>query len=100
MWDLANALVAGEDPFPLGYSHLPKERIIHVHAKDCHMDGHTPMWGPLGTRSVRWKEQVAALLEDNYKGYISLETHWPGPGGNKLEASRICGWNLRGLAAA
>jgi sugar phosphate isomerase/epimerase len=100
VWDPANAMVAGEDPFPAGYASLPKKRIVHVHAKDCHMEGSKPIWGPLGTRRVRWKEQIAALLADNYKGYISLETHWPGPGGNKLEASRICGWNLRGLAAA
>jgi L-ribulose-5-phosphate 3-epimerase len=100
VWDPANSLVAGEDPFPGGYACLPKERVIHVHAKDCHMEGNKPIWGPLGTRSIRWKEQISALLEDNYKGYISLETHWPGPEGNKLEASRICGWNLRGLAAA
>jgi L-ribulose-5-phosphate 3-epimerase len=100
VWDPANALVAGEDPVPGGYSSLPKKRIIHVHAKDCHMEGNKPIWGPLGTRSIPWKEQISALLQDNYKGYISLETHWPGPNGNKLEASRICGWNLRGLAAA
>jgi L-ribulose-5-phosphate 3-epimerase len=100
VWDPANALVAGEDPFPGGYSLLPKDRIAHVHAKDCHMNGEKPIWGPLGTRHVAWKEQVAALLADDYSGYISLETHWPGPDGNKLEASRICGWNLRGLAAA
>jgi sugar phosphate isomerase/epimerase len=100
VWDPANCLVAGERPFPEGYSLLPAKRIAHVHAKDCHMDGHIPVWGPLGTRAVPWKEQVAALLADGYHGYLSLETHWPGPGANKLEASRICGWNLRGLAAA
>jgi sugar phosphate isomerase/epimerase len=100
VWDPANALVAGEDPFPGGYSLLPKDRIAHVHAKDCHMNGEKPIWGPLGTRHVAWKAQVAALLADDYSGYISLETHWTGPEGNKLEASRICGWNLRGLAAA
>ena len=99
VWDPANALVAGEDPFPAGYSRLPKARIVHVHAKDCHMEGGKPVWGPLGTRKVLWKEQVAELLKDEYKGYLSLETHWPAPGGNKLEASRTCGWNLRGLAA-
>ena len=99
VWDPANAMAAGEDPFPGGYSYLPKNRIVHVHAKDCHMEGHTPIWGPLGTRKVKWKEQIEALLNDGYKGFISLETHWPGPDGNKLEASRICGWNLRGLAA-
>ncbi len=100
VWDPANALVAGENPFPGGYSLLPKHRIAHVHAKDCHMEGEQPIWGPLGTRHVPWKEQIHALLEDDYQGFISLETHWSGPGGEKLEASRICGWNLKGLAAA
>jgi L-ribulose-5-phosphate 3-epimerase len=100
VWDPANAYVAGENPFPEGYRLLPAQRIAHVHAKDCHVDGHAPVWGPLGTRSIDWKGQIAALLEDRYPGYLSLETHWPGPGGDKLEASRICGWNLRGLASA
>lgn len=100
VWDPANALVAGENPYPNGYGLLPRERIIHVHAKDCHMDGHKPVWGPLGTRTVDWKGQIAALLSDGYQGWLSLETHWPGPEGDKLAASTICGWNLRGLAAA
>ncbi len=99
VWDPANALVAGEMPFPDGYDRLPKNRIVHVHAKDCQMRGGKPEWGPLGTRDVPWKEQIAQLYADGYRGYLSLETHWPGPNGNKLEASRICGWNLRGLAA-
>jgi sugar phosphate isomerase/epimerase len=99
VWDPANALVAGEEPFPHGYSLLPKTRIGHVHAKDCEMVDHRPVWGPLGTRHVDWKGQIAALVRDGYRGAISLETHWPGPNGDKLEASRICGWNLRGLAA-
>jgi L-ribulose-5-phosphate 3-epimerase len=100
VWDPANAMVGGEAPFPYGYSLLPKDRIVHVHAKDCHMEGEKPVWGPLGTRHVDWKGQIAALVEDGYKGYISLETHWEGPNDDKAEASRICGWNLRGLVAA
>jgi L-ribulose-5-phosphate 3-epimerase len=100
VWDPANAYVAGEVPYPHGYEMLPKDRIAHVHAKDCHLEGHTPVWGPLGTRSVDWKGQISALLRDGYKGWLSLETHWPGPNNNKLQASIICGWNLRGLAAA
>jgi len=100
VWDPANAYVAGENPFPEGYRLLPANRIVHVHAKDCHLEDHKPEWGPLGTRAIDWKGQIAALLRDGYAGYLSLETHWPGPGGDKLEASRICGWNLRGLASA
>ena len=101
VWDPANAMCAGEDPFPRGYSELPAGRIAHVHAKDCHIDAEgKPVWGPLGTRHVLWKEQIRALLDDGYRGYISLETHWKGPGeDNKPEASRICGWNLRGLVS-
>ncbi len=100
VWDPANAFVGGEAPYPHGYNLLPKGRIVHVHAKDCHMDGHKPVWGPLGTRQVDWKGQISALLADGYTGWLSLETHWPGPDGNKLQASTICGWNLRGLASA
>lgn len=100
VWDPGNALVSGEIPFPDGYRLLPPGRIVHVHAKDCHMEGHRPIWGPLGTRSVDWRGQIAALLEDGYRGYLSLETHWPGPHGDKFQGSVICGWNLRGLAAA
>jgi L-ribulose-5-phosphate 3-epimerase len=99
VWDPANALVSGENPFPQGYKMLPADRIVHVHTKDCHMEGHKPIWGPLGTRSVDWKGQIAALLADGYAGWLSLETHWPGPNGDKMAGSTICGWNLRGLAA-
>lgn len=99
VWDPANCLISGENPFPEGYRLLPPKRIGHVHIKDCHLDGHKPVWGPVGTRAVDWKGQLAALKADGYPGYISLETHWPGPGNNKYEASWICGWNLRGLAS-
>ena len=98
VWDPANAYVAGETAYPDGFGALPKGCVGHVHAKDCRMEGEKPEWGPLGTRVVDWKGQLRALWESGYRGYLSLETHWPGPGGDKLEGSRICGWNLRGLA--
>jgi sugar phosphate isomerase/epimerase len=100
VWDPANALVAGEMPIPDGYRVLDPARVAHVHAKDCHMENQKPEWWPLGTRSIDWKGQIEALIEDEYQGWLSLETHWPGPTGNKLEGSTICGWNLRGLASA
>ncbi len=97
VWDPANALCSGEEPYPQGYSLLPKSRIGHVHIKDCHVVDHKPQWGPVGTMAIDWKGQLAALRRDGYEGAISLETHWPGPGGDKKLASVICGWNLRGL---
>jgi sugar phosphate isomerase/epimerase len=100
VWDPANAVVAGEKAVPDGYRLLPPARIAHVHAKDCTMDGHKPLWCELGNGVVGWREQVDSLVRDGYKGWISLETHWPGPGGNKHEASMICGRRLAGFVAA
>lgn len=97
VWDPANAYVSGEEPFPTGYHVLESRRIAHVHAKDCTLEGHKPVWCPLGEGDIDWKGQFAALRQDGYSGYINLETHWPGPGGNKLEGSRICGRNLKKL---
>jgi sugar phosphate isomerase/epimerase len=49
---------------------------------------------------VDWKGQIAALRRAGYRGWISLETHWTGPEGNKAEGSVICGRNLKTLAQA
>src|SRR3954447_4598696 len=75
VWDPANALVAGEKPFPEGYAKLPPARIAHVHAKDCFVTDHAPAWGPLGECALDWRGQIAALVRDGYRGWISLETH-------------------------
>jgi sugar phosphate isomerase/epimerase len=100
VWDPCNALVSGENPFPDGYRRLPAKRIVHVHAKDCFVTDHKPTFGALGECGIDWKGQIAALLADGYKGYVSLETHWPGPGGDKHAASMICGRNLKALVTA
>lgn len=99
IWDPANAFILGETPFPDGYSKIPPARIVHVHAKDCVVNGNKPTWGPLGEMGVDWKGQLAALQRDGYQGAISLETHWRGTDGNRLNASVICGKNLRDLVA-
>jgi sugar phosphate isomerase/epimerase len=97
IWDPANALVAGEEAFPEGYEKLPSGRIGHVHVKDCRMQNGVPVWGPVGEMDVDWDGQLRALVRDGYTGWLSLETHWKGPHGDKLEASTICGENLRRL---
>ncbi len=97
IWDPANAYVAGETPFPDGYARLPISRIAHVHAKDCHVSDHSPVFGPLGEMGIDWRGQLAALQRDRYHGGISLETHWTGPGGDKFQGSVICGRRLRDM---
>jgi L-ribulose-5-phosphate 3-epimerase len=102
IWDPANALVAGETPYPAGYSALPLPRIAHVHAKDCTVTDHVPTFGPLGEmgpRGIDWRGQLAALARDGYRGTISLETHWKGPDGDKFQGSIICGRNLSRMVA-
>jgi L-ribulose-5-phosphate 3-epimerase len=99
VWDPANASILGETPYPDGYRRLPPARIAHVHAKDCIVSDHKPTWGAVGEMGVDWKGQIAALRRDGYSGWISLETHWTGPNGDKFEASTICGRNLQSLIA-
>jgi sugar phosphate isomerase/epimerase len=99
LWDPANASILGEIPFPDGYSKLPASRIVHVHAKDCVVNGYTPTWGALGTMGIDWRGQLAALKRDGYRGAISLETHWRTADGDRLKPSIICGENLRDLVA-
>lgn len=100
VWDPANALVSGETPFPDGYRRIAPGRIGHVHAKDCVRQAGSLAWGPLGEGVIDWKGQVEALVQDGYAGWISLETHWTGPHGDKHEASLICGRNLKALAGS
>ena len=61
------------------------------------IDGQTTTWGPLGEMDVDWRGQIAALKRDGYAGAISLETHWRGPDGDRLNASIVCGANLAEL---
>jgi L-ribulose-5-phosphate 3-epimerase len=96
IWDPANMAVLGGMPFPDGYSQLPVERLLHVHVKDCTVDNFVPTWQRVGT-NINWRGQIAALMRDGYRGSFSLETHWRGEHGDRLEASRICGETLRDL---
>ena len=95
VWDPANASILGETPFPDGYHQPQANRIGHVHAKDCFVKDHKPEWGPVGEMGIDWRGQIDALRRDGYDGWISLETHWTGPNGDKFEASTIWGGGQR-----
>lgn len=97
VWDPCNAVVAGEPSYVEGYSRVPANRIVHVHAKDCTATNHTPAFCAVGDGAVRWPAQIEALKNDGYTGWLSLETHWKGPNGDKHEASMICARNLKNL---
>jgi len=100
IWDPANALILGDTPYPDGYQLLPRERVLHVHVKDCIVRDGRAVWGPIGEMGIDWRGQITALKEDAYDGWLSLETHWRGPSGDKLEASVICSRRLRELTSS
>jgi L-ribulose-5-phosphate 3-epimerase len=78
VWDPASAYISGEKAFPSGYQMLDATRIALVHAKDCRLDGHKPVWEPLGEGDIDWQGHIDALAEDGYNGFINLETYWAG----------------------
>ena len=45
-------MVGDKNHIPEVIRFCQKSRIVHVHAKDAHMDGQHARWGPLGTRRV------------------------------------------------
>jgi sugar phosphate isomerase/epimerase len=74
-WDPANTFAAGEDvPFPDGYAHV-RPFVRHVHFKDVTRDPITGqrIWVLDGV--LDWAGIIRALKDDNYTGYISVETH-------------------------
>ncbi len=113
VWDPGNDIFdpSGEAPYPDGYRHI-RSWVVHVHVKDGARRGSDgkPEWTAIGEGEVDYREQLKALKEDGYAGYVSLETHWRPkrkipeesiirPGGEGFsqageEASEICICNL------
>jgi L-ribulose-5-phosphate 3-epimerase len=81
-WDPGNAAYHGEIPYPDGYSHIPKNRIGHCHAKDAEKkpNGDGFEWAAMGSGIIDWVGQFRALKNDGYRHAVSLETHWRGAG--------------------
>jgi L-ribulose-5-phosphate 3-epimerase len=79
-WDPGNAAAHGENPFPGGYSLLPRDRIGHCHCKDVVKKGGGYEWAAMGRGSIDWVGQFKALKRDGYHFAVSLETHWRGAG--------------------
>jgi sugar phosphate isomerase/epimerase len=72
-WDPGNAFAAGDIPYPDGYQEI-RSRVAHVHFKDA-------VRQPDGTCTyvvegqIDWAGQIEALVRDDYRGCISIETH-------------------------
>lgn len=108
VWDPGNAFFADETPYPTGYNAV-KPWLTHVHIKDGRMSptadqGVRPVWCVVGEGEIDYVGQFAALKQDGYQGYVSLETHYvpeTGTGvagkGTPEDGSRPCLAALRRL---
>ncbi len=79
LWDPGNNLYVAdaERPFPEGYQRL-KPHIAHIHVKDIQLD---PTTGKadgcaLGHGIVGFQEIFETLAHHQYRGWLSLETHY------------------------
>ena len=100
-WDPGNAFSLGEVPFPDGYEAI-KPYLAHVHIKDARNiqtpdHGLQPQWRVVGEGEIDYTGHFAALKQDGYNGWISLETHYrpltgsgPDGKGTAEEGSRPC----------
>jgi len=79
-WDPGNAARLGDKAFPEGYALLPKKRIGHMHLKDVKRTGDGYDWECMGRGIIDYAAQFRAMMEDGYRGSMSLETHWDGAG--------------------
>src|SRR5205814_9546365 len=82
--------VSGGVPYPDGYEAV-RPRMLHVHVKDARVvDATTGLtrWEAIGEGEVDYQGQIRALLEDEYAGVVSLETHWRPSGSTPEAASR------------
>jgi len=78
IWDPGNNLYVkeAERPFPDSYETL-KKYIVHIHVKDVirHSQDHVDSCC-IGNGEVDWSAIIDRLVVDNYKGFLSLETHY------------------------
>ncbi|MGQ9597557.1 MAG: sugar phosphate isomerase/epimerase family protein [Thermoproteota archaeon] len=77
LWDPGNELMdeEKEEPFPTGFDYV-KKFISHVHIKDGVREGSETRFLKIGEGQAKIEENLRALKEIGYNGYVSLETHW------------------------
>ncbi len=94
-WDPANIYASGEDtPFPDGYAHV-RPFVKHVHFKDARLDPVTGKRSWVLDGVIDWTGIIHALKQDNYEGYVSVETHLR----PKVESTRRTLERVRALVA-
>ncbi|MEN6371086.1 MAG: sugar phosphate isomerase/epimerase family protein [Armatimonadota bacterium] len=88
IWDPGNAYCTGEIPFPDGYNAI-KDFVAHVHLKDATgADEKSYRFIAIGDGEIDFPGQLAALKNDGYTGWLSLETHFSLNGDGEAGSTR------------
>lgn len=90
-WDPANAIAAGDTPYPDGYD-VVRGYVRHVHFKDVTRDPDQGFRYALEGQ-IDWVGQISALAQNGYDGFISVETHMQ----PKVHSARFMTERLRRL---
>ena len=74
-WDLVNAAIAGEIPYPYGYLTI-RNHVHSIHVKDYLINKKgDPEVVVVGDGSIDWKGQFRAIIQGNSIEYVTIETH-------------------------
>lgn len=97
IWEPNNSVREGGTGFPEGYRLIDPKRIFHVHLRDFRKTASGKYeWCGVGQGEFDHVGQFRALLNDDYKETLSLETHFT-IDGSKAKASEF---SMKGLLAA
>jgi len=72
-WDPGNAFFAGDCPYPNGYQEV-RNWVRHVHVKDARRLPNGAL-AYVDEGQIDWPGQIQALIQDDFRGYLSVETH-------------------------
>lgn len=98
IWDPGNEAALGSVPYPHGYNAV-RGRVHHVHLKDIARIGSESAFTTMGEGAIAYEDQFRALAADEYRGVLSLETHFKIEGDGE-PATRACATGTRALAHA
>ncbi len=106
VWDPGNALYdpVGEQPYPDGYEAV-RPYILHVHIKDARRDPETGSIAAvaLGDGEIPYRDIFVRLRQEQYVGYMALETHYRVTRTLSADAARLpagTGFSEGGLEAS
>lgn len=97
LWDPGNEAYGARSAFPEGYDEV-KNLTGHIHLKDAYIQPNgEPKCVPIGQGAVPYHEQLKALINDQYDGLFTIETHYIPTDGTPMDGSKQTLEGLRSI---